>query len=116
MKYEALFGIDCGISQGFGVKYPDYVEIREEIAAGSPADAMREAVSRARYHSRNYLSNPETGKTLVTLKSVIDNDGCALDQESLIPETEKPRMTDDGCCIFECSMLEHILLCMRHNC
>jgi len=36
MEYCATFGIDCRVSLGFGVKYPDYVRREETFSADSP--------------------------------------------------------------------------------
>lgn len=108
MKYEVLFGIDCGVSQGFGVKYPDYIEKREEIEDITPEGAMKKAIERALYHSREYLSNPETGKTIVSVKEISDKDGNVLDQKMLLPEFSREIVSEDGFSFVECSMLEHL--------
>ena len=41
MEYQATFGIDCGVSPGFGVKYPDYVREQKVILADSPQVAYQ---------------------------------------------------------------------------
>jgi len=46
MEYKAIFGIDCGVSNGFGVKDPDYVRRTEEISADSPEVAYKMAIGK----------------------------------------------------------------------
>ena len=74
MKYQATFGIDCGVSPGFGVKYPDYERRTETISADSPQVAYREAMSMAEKFADDYLSNPDNGLTTVQLLSLSDSD------------------------------------------
>lgn len=70
MEYQATFGIDGGVSPGFGVKYPDYIRRTEKISAENPQVAYREAMSIAGKFADDYLSNPETGLTTVQLLSL----------------------------------------------
>lgn len=67
MKYEAVFGIHCGVSPGYGVKSPDYVELRETLDAKCHSKALMAAMKRANFFADDYLSDPETGLTTVRL-------------------------------------------------
>ncbi|MEK6872722.1 MAG: hypothetical protein AABW90_01785 [Nanoarchaeota archaeon] len=107
MEYQAVFGIDGGVSPGFGVKYPDYIEKTENILADNSEEAMGKAIERARYFSQEHLSNPETGYTTVKLLSLRDNDGRLLDQVDL---NNNPNINfEKRQAIIKCSMLEHVL-------
>ena len=75
MEYQAAFGIDCGVSSGFGVKYPDFVREQKAISADSPQVAYKNAMSLAGKFADDYLSNPETGLTTVQLLSLRGPDG-----------------------------------------
>lgn len=70
MEYLAIFGIDCGVSPGFGVKYPDYDRRTEKISADSHEFAYQKAIDIAKKFADDYLSNPETGFTTVQLLSL----------------------------------------------
>jgi hypothetical protein len=72
MEYQATFVIDCGVSPGFGVKYPDNVERTERIVADSPQVAYQNAMDLAGKFADDYLSNPDTGLTTVRLLSLRD--------------------------------------------
>lgn len=74
MEYQATFGIDCGVSHGFGVKYPDYDRRIERISADSPQVAYQNAMSLAEKFADDYLSNPDTGLTTVQLLSLNGSD------------------------------------------
>jgi len=74
-EYQATFGIDCGVSHGFGVKYPDYVREQAVIPADSPKIAYQNAMSLAKKFADDYLSNPETSLTTVQLLSLNGPDG-----------------------------------------
>ena len=75
MEYKATFGIDGGVSPGFGVKYPDYVRRIETLSADSPQLAYQNAMVLAEKFADNSLSNPETGLTTVQLLSLRGVDG-----------------------------------------
>ena len=75
MEYKANYGIDCWISPGFGVKYPDFVREQKVISADSPQGAYQSAMDLAGKFADDYLSNPETGLTIVQLLSLSDSDG-----------------------------------------
>ncbi len=75
MEYKATFGIDCGVSSGFGVKYPDYERRTETLSADGPQVAYQNAMSMAGKFADDYLSNPETGLTTVQLLSLRGSDG-----------------------------------------
>lgn len=70
MEYQAQFGINCGVSSGFGLKDSDYVETNEIISAETPEAAFGEAMKYARKFADDYLSDPETGLTTVRLVSL----------------------------------------------
>nr|AQS33447.1 hypothetical protein [uncultured archaeon] len=70
MEYNATFGIDCGVSQGFGVKYPDFVRREESFHTDTPKEAYRLAMQQADEFAMGYLSNPNTGLTIVRLLSL----------------------------------------------
>jgi len=75
MDYQATFGIDCGVSPGFGVKYPDYEKRTERINADTSQVAYENAMDLARKFADDYLSNPDTGLTIVQLLSLRGSDG-----------------------------------------
>ena len=75
MEYQATFGIDCGVSPGYGVKYPDNVERTETLSANSPQVAYQNAMDLARKFADDYLSNPDNGLTTVQLLSLRNPDG-----------------------------------------
>ena len=95
MEYKATFGIDCGVSPGFGVKYPDYERRNEKISADSHQVAYTEAMSIAEKFADDYLSNPNTGLTTVQLLSLNCSDGAV--------SFDAPKA------IVKRSMLEHLL-------
>ena len=75
MEYQATFGIDCGVSPGFGVKYPDYVREQAVIHGDSPQVAYQNAMDLATKFADDYLSNPDTSLTTVQLLSLRCSDG-----------------------------------------
>jgi hypothetical protein len=75
MEYQATFGIDCGVSPGYGVKHPDNLERTETLSADSPQVAYQNAMSMAGGFADDYLSNPENGLTTVQLLSLRNSDG-----------------------------------------
>ena len=95
MEYQATFGVDCGVSPGFGVKYPDYVREEETFSADSPQVAYQNAISLATKFADDYLSNPDTGLTTVRLLSLSGAEGKISFDESKA--------------VVKRSMLEHLL-------
>ena len=95
MEYQATFGIDCGVSQGFGVKYPDYVREEKTLSAGTPRVAYQNAMSMAGKLADDYLSNPDTGLTTVQLLSLSSSEGAVS--------------FDASQSVVKRSMLEHLL-------
>ncbi len=75
MKYQATFGIDCGVSPGFGVKYPDEVERTETVFADNQQEAYQNAMLIVKKFADDYLSNPNNGLTTVKLLSLIGSEG-----------------------------------------
>ena len=70
MEYEAVFGINCGVSNGFGLKRPDRVSRVERIFADSPELAYQGAMKLASKFAEDYLSDPNTNLTTVRLTSL----------------------------------------------
>ena len=95
MRYQATFGIDGGVSHGFGVKSPDYIRKTEKISANTSEDAYQSAMTLAEEFADNHLSNPETGLTTVQLLSLRGPDGAVS--------------FDASKAVVELSMLEHLL-------
>lgn len=75
MEYQATFEIDCGVSSGFGVKYPDNFEREENISADNNDSAYQEAMSLARKFADDYLSNPNNNLTTIKLLSLRSHEG-----------------------------------------
>ena len=108
MEYMVIFGIDGGISNGFGLKCPNYCERKENIYADSDEKAFEIALGLAINHARYGLSNPETNYTTVKLLTLKDKDNNNLNQKSL---NKNPEINfEENYAIVRCSMLEHILL------
>ena len=70
MEYQAIFGINCGVSRGHGVKYPDYVSEERTISAEDSRIAYLNAIDMAWKFADDYLSNPDNGLTTVKLLSL----------------------------------------------
>ena len=70
MEYQAIFGINYGVSRGQGVKYPDYIREERTILADGPNAAYLQAIDLAENFADDYLSNPKTGLTMVKLLSL----------------------------------------------
>ncbi|MBI2564601.1 hypothetical protein HYV79_01275 [Candidatus Woesearchaeota archaeon] len=70
MEYQATFGIDGGVSHGFGIVYSDYVREQKVIFADSHQVAYQNAMSMAGKFADDYLSNPDSGFTTVQLLSL----------------------------------------------
>ena len=107
MEYEATFGINCGVSHGFGLKYSDYVERIEHFDTKDDAKALNYALRLAREFSGDYLSDPETDLTTVKLLILKGRNGNALSQQPLNENSDVE--LESGCVIVKCSMLEHVL-------
>ncbi len=96
MEYQATFGIDCGVSSGYGIKCPDNVERTETLLADTPQVAYQNAMSMAGKFADDYLSNPNNGLTTVQLLSLRSSNG------------DVP--FDVSKSVVKRSMLEHLLL------
>jgi hypothetical protein len=84
-EYEAFYGIDGGVSYGFGTKYPDYTEEKMNIQAADDACALRNAMDLAGTLADDSLSNPDTGVTKVSLLSLLGPHGnVQFDKESAV--------------------------------
>lgn len=108
MEYNAVFEIDGGVSHGFGLKEPDHYWRTEKIIANSNEDAMKQTIERVMYHANESLSNPDTGYTIVTLSSLIDENGRFLDQESLLDLVNEKVDFKDGQITVKHSISDHI--------
>ena len=75
MEYQATFGIDCGVSPGYGVKYPNNVERTQPLSADPPQVAYQHSMNLAGKFADDYLSNPNNGLTTVQLLSLRGSDG-----------------------------------------
>lgn len=96
MKYQAVFGIDHGVSKGFGIQYPDYIEKISEFEAETPLEAMDIAVRTAYIFGIDYLSNPVKNKTIVEIKNISDSEGKCLKQIDFIARDLIKRIGTDG--------------------
>lgn len=94
MEYMAKFGINCGVSSGYGLKSPDYVERIEQFTAQDPLAAIELVKDYASNFACDYLSDPETNYTTVKLLALLEeNEELKLDKEIVVRR----------------SMLEHLL-------
>ncbi len=75
MEYQATFGIDGGVSHGFGIVYQDYIREQRVISADNPQVAYQNAMNLARKFADDHLSNPDSGFTTVQLLSLSGSDG-----------------------------------------
>ena len=82
-EYKAVFGIDCGVSHGFGQKYPDSVCETYVFRAHDSDSAYASAMEKAASFADDYMSNPDTGLTKVVLQSLTgpDNESVQFDPE-----------------------------------
>ena len=75
MEYQAIFGIDGGLSLGFGRECPDYIRRTERISADSPQVAYQNAMDIAGKFANDYSGNPKNGLTTVRLLSLNGSEG-----------------------------------------
>ncbi len=121
MKYTAKFGIDGGVSPGFGVKYSDYSEKEEEFELKDEIANNENALSYSAilgYNlSRDSLSNPNTNETKVTLLNLINEKG-EISQKDFVSKYDGIKgkngksisfSVEDDKIVFTCSQLEHLL-------
>ena len=119
MKYTAKFGIDGGVSHGFGVKYPDYSKKEENFELEKVDDerALATAGIMAYNFSLNHLSNPETNETKVTLLNLFNEKG-EVNQKEFVSKyngfKDKNGKTlnfefENDKMVFSCSQFEHLL-------
>jgi len=117
-NYKVTYGIDGGMSQGFGVKYPDYIEKDIMIQAENNLDAVDKAYEKAVELSRDHLSNPETGMTKVSVHAIYDMDQVRLHIGALVDwnKVHDGRiLLEDERMVAKCSTLEHILFMSREK-
>jgi len=116
-KYIARFGIDGGISQGFGIKYPDYITIDKIIDAKDDLEAVCKAAKEAYKLSRSHLSNPDTDYTTVTMLQLYNDTHVLLDQKKILEKQGYKSISvnkrdfewKENTLSISCSMLEHLL-------
>ena len=72
MKYNVMYDIDGGEFGGFA-KLPCRSKEKATFEAADDFNAFFQAYNLAVQHARNYLSNPNTGKTRVTMCLIRDN-------------------------------------------
>jgi len=113
MNYIAMYGISCGASQGFGIKYPDHIERTESIEADNNLSALIKIAKKAVEFSFEYLSNPDDEATIVTVNHLYDKNNRLLNQREML---EKEGYTSirrfdwkDNKLVTSCSTLEHLL-------
>lgn len=122
MKYVAKYGIDGGVSPGFGVKYPDYTTKEEnfelEGETANEDNALGKSAIIGYKLSRNHLSNPNTNETKVTLLNLINEKGEVIHQKDFVSEyggfnfangKSISFSVENGKMVFTCSQLEHLL-------
>jgi len=107
MKYTSTFQIDCGVTHGFGIKYPENYERLDFIESETEIEAFKGAYQIATHHARDHLSNPNTDFTTVTLKSLRDSTGKLIPQEPLA--SKLGILLREGQIFVQCSLLEHLL-------
>lgn len=113
-KYQATFGIDGGISHGFGLKSPDYTKQEETIHAKGDKEALLETAKKAIYFSQEHLSNPDNDLTTVTILEIFDSNRNLLNQREILKKEgynsiKRFYWNDNNQLVTECSMLEHLL-------
>jgi len=108
MEYNAKYGINCGVSSGFGLKDPDYVERTEKVNANSDSEAMVEAYKTAVYFSDEYLSDPDNDLTTVKILRLENDKGKILEQE--LVNTHPKIKFENGIAVAKATRLDHVLL------
>ncbi|MEK6938970.1 MAG: hypothetical protein AABX04_08075 [Nanoarchaeota archaeon] len=113
MVYQAIFGINCGVSPGFGVKYPDYVKREDILTVDNDMDALVAAAEQARNFSKDYLSNPNDNQTTVTFLELYDQNRKLVSQRQVLKEKGfdciKRFEWNGDMLVTRCSKLEHLL-------
>ncbi|MEK6969008.1 MAG: hypothetical protein AABW48_01125 [Nanoarchaeota archaeon] len=115
MEYCATFGIDGGVSPGFGVKYPMYEKREEVLTADTHFKAVVAAATQARQFSLDYLSNPHNDLTTVTLLELCDHTRNPIDVKKVLKDVgyksiQRFEWDDENRLVTRCSQLEHLLL------
>jgi len=113
MEYQATFGIDCGVSYGFGLKSPDYEKREEIVIADDNMNAIIAATKKAIHFSRDYLSNPQNDFTTVTLLELYDSKRGLINQKEVLEKAgftgiKRFEWSEDKL-VIKCHMLEHLL-------
>jgi hypothetical protein len=114
MTYKAIFGIDCGLSHGFGLKEPHYEKQDRNLSASDDKNAIIEAAKIALHFSREYLSNPDNDFTTVTILRLYDSKGKLLNPQEILKKEgftgiQRFEWDEKGLLYIKCSMLEHLL-------
>ncbi|MBU1129182.1 MAG: hypothetical protein KJ949_00960 [Nanoarchaeota archaeon] len=115
MEYKATFGIDCGVSPGFGVKYPDYEKRDEVLTAKDDISAIIEVAKQARHFSKDYLSNPKNDLTTVTVLELYGLNRNTISIKKVLKDKgydciQNFEWTNEEKLVTKCSMLEHLYL------
>jgi len=114
LEYRATFGIDCGLSHGFGLKESHYETQEEVVIADDDISAIQKVAGRAIHFSRDYLSNPDTEYTTVTLLKLCGHERDLINQREVLTKAGfggVQRFEWDGDkLVTKCHMLEHLLL------
>jgi hypothetical protein len=105
-SYKATFGIDGGVSQGFGITYPEYSEKDEIIEAKNERDAVMKAYDIAQTYSRKHLSNPNNRMTTVKILSMRDHNKNSI---NLMLNALEGMDIEHGHITVKCSALEHMI-------
>lgn len=82
MSYTIEYEVKGAVSHGFGLKQPDTWRKTEEVSIDDPEKSIAlYAFESAYLLSLESLSDPETGRTEVTVLSIKDQDGKEIDQK-----------------------------------
>ena len=73
--YHATYEVDGGVCEGFALKLPDHWEENRTLQANTSQQAFDEAMNLAHVIAMESFSNPDTGKTVVTLRSLRSPEG-----------------------------------------
>jgi hypothetical protein len=116
--YVAHFHIKHGVTQGFGIVDPDEIAERKSFQAEDSIGAIIRAEEYAKQLALNYIADPTTGKTTVTLMELHELEGRVIDvlteHQKQLPaecwELVKPLLFPDGThYAVECSWIEQFL-------
>jgi len=115
-KYNGSFKVDCGISYVFDT-HPDTLNLRQDFSAEDDSKAFWKAFRHARFLTLNYIPDPNTNKTTVTIK--LEYNGREVNQTDLVrkmgegedPDELRKFLSDtfpDGRAVIVAGELEHM--------